>query len=196
MPALSATLPSLEIGCMRRLIVFGLLLGLVSCEHQPVMEIALPSHVSFNRDVETEAILNVIENETAAFFNRDYESWQQYFVQEDYAFQAWNNAAGDFSASVGWPAIDKRIGDYIKTHPVPPGYSYYPRVERRNMVVKFFSDKLAYLVWDQYNSDQENKWFRLSKDQRIMEKVSGQWKIVNVSAYWDYNTKIPVDSLR
>jgi hypothetical protein len=79
---------------------------------------------------------------------------------------------------------------------VPPGHSYYPRVERRNMVIKFFSDKLAWLVWNQYNSDQDNKWFRHSKDQRIMEKVNGQWKIANVSAYWDYNSKIPVDILR
>lgn len=148
--------------------------ALAASQQHSVMEIAMPSSRVFNPDVEKEAILDAIENETTAFFNRDYESWQQFFVQEDYAFQAWSNADGGFSASVGWPAIDKRIGDYIKTHPVPPGY----------------------LVWDQYNSDQENKWFRHSKDQRIMEKVNGQWKIANVSAYWDYTSKIPVDSLR
>lgn len=181
---------------MKRLLLYGLLMCLLACEQQPVLEIALHNGNSFNREAEKEAILNVIDNETAAFFKRDYESWQQYFVQEEYAFQAWNNAGGDFSASVGWAAVDKRIGDYIKAHPVPPGYSYYPRVERRNMVIKFFSDKLAYLVWDQYNSDQENKSFRHSKEQRIMEKVNGQWKIANVSAFWDYNTKIPAHSFR
>lgn len=180
---------------MKRFLLFGLL-GLAACQQEAVMEITMPTIRSFNPDVEKEAILDVIENETAAFFNRDYESWQQFFVQEDYAFQAWSNADGSFSASVGWAAIGKRIGEYIKTHPVPPGYSYYPRVERRNMVVKFFSPNLAYLVWDQYNSDQENKSFRHSKDQRIMEKINGQWKIVNVSAYWDYSSTIPVDSLR
>jgi hypothetical protein len=180
---------------MKRFLLFGLL-GLAACEQQSVMEIAMTSSRSFNTEVEKEAILDVIENETTAFFNRDYESWQQFFVQEDYAFQAWTNADGSFSASVGWSAIDKLTGQYIKTHPVPPGYSYYPRVERRNMVIKFYSDKLAYLVWDQYNSDQENKFFRHSKDQRIMEKVNGQWKIANVSAYYDYKSKIPVDSLK
>ncbi len=181
---------------MARFLLYVLLLTLISCDNQRVMEIAMPDARVINEEVEKEAILGVIENETAAFFNRDYESWQQYFVREDYAFQAWSNADGSFSASVGWPAIDQRIGEYIKSHSAPPGQSYYPRVERRNMVTKFFSGKLAYLTWDQYNSDQENKWFRVSREQRIMEKVSGQWKIANVSAFWDYNSKVPVDSLK
>jgi hypothetical protein len=28
-----------------------------------------------------------------------------------------------------------------------------------------------------------------------MEKVNGEWKIVNISAFWDYKNVIPADSL-
>ena len=63
------------------------------------------------------------------------------------------------------------------------------------MVVKFFLESLAYLVWDQYNSDKDSKTFLLSKDQRIMEKINGKWKIANVSSYWDYKNVIPADSI-
>ena len=42
------------------------------------------------------------------------------------------------------------------------------------MVVKFFSENLAYLVWDQHISDKDGKIFLLSKDHRIMEKINGK----------------------
>jgi hypothetical protein len=139
--------------------------------------------------------MKTITAETEAFYSGDYDGWKQNFIKTPYAFQGWNNADGTFDASTGWDAIDKRIGDYIKTHPVKEGESMYPKVERRNMVVKFFSDSTAYLAWDQYNSDQQNKTYTYSKDQRIMQKEGGQWKIANVSAFWDYKKKIPIDSL-
>lgn len=63
------------------------------------------------------------------------------------------------------------------------------------MTVKFFSETVAYLAWDQYNSDKDSTTFLHSKDQRIMEKVNGKWKIANVSSYWDYKNVIPADSI-
>ena len=118
------------------------------------------------------------------------------FIHAGYVFQAWSNDNGTFDASVGREAIDKRIGDHIINNPVKEGESLFPRVERKNMAVKFFSDRVAYLVWDQYNDDQENKMYTHSKDQRIMEKENGQWKIANISSYRDYKNKIPVNNLQ
>ncbi len=151
---------------------------------------------TFNEVVEKEIIFKTIDNETSSFYKRDYVSWKKYFIQKDYAFQAWNNSDGSFDASIGWANVDGRIGKYIKDNPVSPGKSMHSKVEKRNLVVHFFSENLAYLSWDQYNSDQNMEIFTPSKEQRIMEKESGEWKIVNVSAYWDYKTRIPADSLR
>lgn len=150
---------------------------------------------AFNEEAEKAAILEIIQNETAAFYKRDYEAWKKNFAQTDYAFQAWSNADGSFDAKTGWDEVDRKIGTYIKANPVEPGQSSHPWVERRNMKIKFFSDKLAYLVWDQYNSDKDSLTFIMSKDQRIMEKMNGDWKIVNISSYWDYKNVIPADSV-
>ena len=149
----------------------------------------------FNEQTEKAAIMKTIENETDCFYKRDYEGWKDNFVQREYAFQAWSNKDGTFDAKVGWKEVDEKIAAYIKHNPEEPGSSSHPWVERRNILVKFFSEKLAYLVWDQYNSDKESRTFLLSKDQRIMEKINGKWKIANVSSYWDYKNVIPADSI-
>jgi hypothetical protein len=116
-------------------------------------------------------------------------------VQEEHAFHAWNNADGTFAAKAGWLEVDKKIGTYIKENPLEPGKGSPPLTERKNMIIKFFSEQLAYLVWDQYNSDENGRAFLLSKEQRIMEKIKGKWKIANVSSYCDYRNIIPADSL-
>lgn len=167
---------------------------LLSCQQQD-NKVSESTKPVFDEGAEKEAILKTIEGETDGFYRRDYEAWKKYFIQKDYAFQAWNNGDGSFDASVGWSDIDNRIGNYIKNNPVKPGETVHPKVDRRNMVIHFFSENLAYLVWDQYNSDEEMKSFTLSKDQRIMEKENGQWKIVNVSSFWNYKNKISADSL-
>ncbi|MBK8703578.1 MAG: hypothetical protein IPN33_08095 [Saprospiraceae bacterium] len=62
--------------------------------------------------------------------------------------------------------------------------------------MKFFNENTAYLIWKQNNADKEKKYFRVSQETRIMEKQSDGWKIVNVTAFWDAKSKIPVDSLQ
>ena len=174
---------------MKKLLAAVLLLA--ACNQQA----SVAGVVTFNEEAEKAALMKTITAETETFYSRDYEGWKQNFVQAPYAFQGWSNGDGTFAASTGWVAIDKRIGDYIKSHPLAKGESYYHNVQRKNMIVKFFSDSLAYLSWDQYNGDKENKWFTYSKDQRIMQKQAGRWMIANVSSFWDYKNKVSIDSL-
>jgi hypothetical protein len=63
------------------------------------------------------------------------------------------------------------------------------------MIIKFFSESLAYIIWDQYNGDETNRTFLLSKEQRMMVKINRKWKIANVSTYRDYKNIFPVDSI-
>jgi hypothetical protein len=149
-----------------------------------------------NEEKEKIAIIESINAETAAFFKRDYEEVIKYFVHTDYAFHAWNNSDGTYSATVGWPAINEKYGNYIKDNPVSEGSSSHPKVERRNMIFKFYSSELAFVAWDQYNSDDEMKTYQISKETRIMEKQNGLWKIANMTAFWDYKNLIPVESLK
>jgi len=151
---------------------------------------------SFDETKEKSAILNAINSETEHFYKRDYEGWKKNYIQSDYAFQAWNNSDGTFDAKVGWPEVDEKIGNYIRSNPVAPGSASHPKVERRNMVWKFYNQDVVFMIWDQYNSDQQIKMYTHSKETRLMEKQNGVWKIVSVSAFWDYKNTIPVDSLK
>ena len=148
---------------------------------------------SVNIEKEKKAINATIEKETQSFFARDYEAWKSNYAQTDYAFQAWSNDDGSFDSNVGWDDINKQIGKYITDNPEP--VSSHPKVERKNMLYKFYGDNVAYLTWDQFNSDKPEKNFHHSKEVRLMEKINGEWKIVCVSAFWDYKNLIPASKL-
>lgn len=143
---------------------------------------------------EKDAILATIEKETESFFTRDYEAWKSTFAHVDYAFQAWSNQDGTFDASVGWDRVDQTIGKYINENPVPD--SAQRRVERKNIRYKFYGPNVAFLTWDQFNSDRGQNIFLHSKETRLMEKINGDWKIVEVSAFWDYKNPIPGEKLK
>ena len=122
---------------------------------------------------EKAAIRKVIENETKSFFNRDYTAWAKNYAHTDYAFQAWSNRDGTFDANVGWTDIDDKLGKYISDNPEKT----HPDVERKNMLFKFFDKDLAYLIWDQFNSDVDRKNFHHSKEVRLMQKLMGSGKL-------------------
>lgn len=144
------------------------------------------SGLSLDEEKEVAAIMRTIEAETDCFFHRDYDCWKQQWVQGDHVFQAWSNSDATIDARTGWTAVDEGIGNYIKNNPVPEGQSSHPKVIRKNQTIKFYTDEVAYLTWDQYNSSPETGKFRYSKESRIMEKHNGHWKIAHVSALWDY----------
>ena len=197
---------------MKRLLTGILLLSAAAC-NEPKKEIVSRKSMvvmgNYADEKEQEAILQVIDAETTCFFERDYECWKNYFVQTDYAFQAWNNTDGSIDTKTGWKEVDEKIKAYI----VPAGekpvssksmgqetgvrkkLSSHPRVIRKNMLFKFFTPEVAYMMWDQYNSTQDKQHFTYSKECRIMEKVNGVWKIANVTSYWEYRRDIPIDSV-
>ncbi len=139
--------------------------------------------------------MGVIENETECFFSRDYDCWKENWINEDYAFQAWNNLDGTYDAKVGWSEVDRRVGTYIKDNQETLGGTKgHPDVERLNLRTRFYGDAAAYLTWEQYNSDEGKETYQISQEMRLMEKVSGNWKIVSVAAFWDYLNKVPAGS--
>jgi hypothetical protein len=142
---------------------------------------------------ELEAIMQTIRSETDCFFKRDYACWKDNFIQRDYAFQAWSNPDGTFDAKQSWKKVDEQVGKYIRENKVLG--TEHNSVERRNLVHKFYGDNAVFLVWDQYNSTPSGKKYYHSKEVRVMEKENGKWKIVNVSAFWDYKNLVPSDSL-
>jgi hypothetical protein len=99
------------------------------------------------------------------------------------------------NVAIGWENINAQGKGWIDKYYKNGKNIIHPIVKRDPPIVKFFNEKTAYLVWTQYNADQEKKYFRTSKETRLMEKDEEGWKIVNVSAFWDSERKIPFDSL-
>ncbi len=165
---------------------------------KPSTNPAQPDQVQtvFDEKAETEAIMNVIKGETDCFFKGDYECWAKHWSHEPYAVQAWNHDDGTANAAVGWEKINTQGKDWIEKYYKNGEIVIHPVVRKEKPVVKFFNDTSAYLMWKQYNSDSEKKFFRTSHEMRIMEKETDGWKIVNVSAFWDTEPKIAFDSLQ
>jgi hypothetical protein len=161
----------------------------ISCKERQASHATIP----FDEETAKKEILASIEQETKCFFERNYECWATHWSHKDYAYQAWNNSDGSVGVAAGWLAIDRQAGDYIKEK--KPYSSSHPIVKREPIQWKFFNDSLTYMIWKQYNADPDGKAYQASYETRLMEKSDGQWKILNVSAFWDSKNKILADSL-
>ncbi len=171
-------------------IQFILLIAVCSCQ-QPTEA----SDAVVDEAAETAAIMQVIENETKNFFDGDYPRWASNWSHSAYALQAWNNSDGTADAAVGWDAINAQGKNWIETYYKNGENIIHPDVKREKPLVKFFSPTSAYLIWKQYNADQDKRFYRISSEVRLMEKAADGWKIVQVSAFWDTAPKVPSDSL-
>ncbi len=168
---------------------------ILSCQQPSPNQAAADNQASFNPELETEAIMKVIDNETKCFFDGNYECWASNWSHQDYALQAWNNSDGSADAAIGWEKINAQGKDWIEKYYKNGKNVIHPDFKRKKPVVKFFNEKSAYLNWEQYNADAEKKHYRVSQEMRLMEKEADGWKIVNVSAFWDVKPKVHVDSL-
>lgn len=175
--------------------LFVLMLGLSTLAGFGKYSVASGS-AGYDEEKEKKAIIKSIDAETAAYFKSDYKEVIKYYVHADYVFHAWNNADGTYSATIGWSAINEKYIDYFKNNTVPVDASNIPIVEKRNLLIKFFNDNVAFVTWDQFERNDISKPFRKAKASRIMEKQDGIWKIANMTAYYDYKNLYPVESLK
>ncbi|MBN8682950.1 MAG: hypothetical protein J0L99_09855 [Chitinophagales bacterium] len=169
---------------------------LISCRQVENKSLENQPQRTFDEAAETEAIMKVIENETKCFFDGKYECWANNWSHQNYVMQAWNNDDGTFDAAIGWEKINAQGKEWIEKYYKNGENIVHPVVKKEKPLVKFFNDNTAYLIWKQYNADKENKFYRISQETRLMEKQADGWKIVNVSAFWNAKSKIPVDSLQ
>lgn len=161
---------------------------LLSCDEKKVGD-------PLNESVEINGIMQTIEGETNAFFNGNYEEWSSYWSHDSMAMQAWNNSDGTADAAIGWEQINQQGKYWIDTYYKNGENIIHPEVKKEAPRVMFFDDKTAYLMWKQYNADQDKVYYRVSQETRLMKKEEGKWKILNVSAFWDTQQKIGKDSL-
>jgi hypothetical protein len=164
---------------MRTTPTLVLLICLIATACQPKPD-NTESGTPIDFEKEKEAIMAVIDGESAAFWNKDYEKWASYWVHESYirTMGWWQD--GGVTVVEGWDDRAKRTREHMEASPEPnPTAS---NVRRENINIRIFED-VAWLTFDQYGTDTGDSLMDmpgLSRESRILEKHDGQWRIAYV----------------
>ncbi len=130
------------------------------------------------KNEEEKAIITLIERESKAFWDKDFEAYADCWAHEDYVRTIGWWAAGGITVIQGWEARGNRTRKFMDENPeVNP-----QNPVRKNMNIRIGKD-MAWVTFDQYGKDTNDPTFDmpgLSRETRILEKIKGQWKIVYV----------------
>ncbi|MEO0723389.1 MAG: hypothetical protein AAFZ63_02530 [Bacteroidota bacterium] len=124
-----------------------------------------------NFEEEKAAILQVLNDETKAAFDRDYQSWKDKWVHEKYVTKTYMNFADStMTETLGWNEIDEFVRTYIEEHPEPaPLPTLVDAID-----VRLYGNG-AWVSYEQNDSERG-----LKRETRLMEKENGQWKIAGM----------------
>lgn len=124
-----------------------------------------------NHELERKAIIETLNNETKAAFQRDYEGWTSYWVHDPNISKTYMNFTdSSYSESIGWDKISSFVKSFIEEHPEPEPV---PKLVD-DINVRFY-DKGAWVSYEQQDSLRG-----LKRETRLMEKVNGRWRIAGM----------------
>jgi DNA-binding CsgD family transcriptional regulator len=124
-----------------------------------------------------EAILRVLEAETVAFWNKNYDAWAQCWVQAPYIRRIGWWSLGGVTYRAGWDKIGGRMRELMEENPLPN--SSAADVRRENINMRIGSD-IAWVTFDQYaplTGERGMDMPGLSRESRVLEKHDGKWRI-------------------
>lgn len=124
---------------------------------------------------DNEAIKRVLFNETEGFFTRDKARWSNAWAHTPYINFAANLYGGDFRLIKGWSQLEKQFASQFKSSKVSDKVT----VSNANYTIHQ-NGNMAFVTYDQTLMDSHGK--TTSKESRVVEKINGEWKIINVIA--------------
>jgi hypothetical protein len=124
---------------------------------------------------EKEAIITVIEEESDAFFARDYDRFSACYVQNESTIRL-DAGKEEYWFVVGWNEIDSIFRTFFEKNSEP----------RENFQVKTnykinVYDRSAFAVFDNEIHNSTGDLLRTNVHCEFLEKVNGTWKIVYLS---------------
>jgi hypothetical protein len=130
---------------------------------------------------EAASILSVLDRESAAFWNKDYDAWAACWVHAPYIRTMGWWQRGGVTVIEGWDALRERMHANFRANPEPNRTA--TQVRRENINLRITGD-VAWVTFDQYGADTGEPDMDMpgvSRETRILEKHDGTWKIVYVN---------------
>jgi len=157
-------------------IILTVIVFCASCQTQ-TGETASTKVTDIDMEKEKAAIMDVIEAESAAFWNKDYEKWADCWVHEPYIRTMGWWKGGGVTVVQGWEERDERSKENFRIS--PEANPTATKVRRDNINMRIDKD-VAWLTFDQYGIDTGDTLMDMpgrSRETRIMEKHNDAWKI-------------------
>jgi len=158
---------------IKKLMIFTFLALLFTTSCEEVKKHGTEEIVNQKIDVEQEkeAILETLNNETKAAFQRDYEAWKKKWVHDPNITKTYIDfPESTFSESVGWNEISQFVKTFIEEHPEPePVPKLLDKIN-----VRLYGNG-AWVTYEQHDSLRGRK-----RENRLMEKINGEWKIAGM----------------
>ena len=123
-----------------------------------------------------QAILRLIEDETAAFWNKDWEAFEKCWVHEPYLRRVGWWSLGGVTYREGWEEFARLVQARFRDNPEPNRSAV--EVRRENFNIRVGTD-MAWVTYDQYAPDTgeaEMDMPGLSRETRFLEKHDGAWR--------------------
>lgn len=143
----------------------------VSCSEKKEFETKVTACEQINPELEKQAILDRLNNETKDAFQRDYEAWTKNWLHDPSISKVYMNLVDStFSESIGWKEISQFVKTFLEEHPEPE-----PVPELLEKINARLYGKGAWVTYEQLDSLRG-----LKRETRLMEKINGEWKIAGM----------------
>jgi hypothetical protein len=136
------------------------------------MILAISCKEKVDYEKEKTAIIQVLEAETEAFFDKDIDRLASYHIQDESNIRLTATKSG-YTYDVGWDKIESFFLDYFE-NVMGPG-EYYE--VKKNYKIKIY-DESAWAAYDNFYYNSDDELLSTSIHTQILEKVNGEWKIV------------------
>ena len=149
----------------------------IGCESKTIDVNDEPAEKEIDFEKERAAIMKVLEEESAAFWDKDFEKYASYWVHEEYIRTMGWWEQGGVTVVNGWKERESRTKAHMELSPEPNPTA--TRVKRENINLRIYND-VAWMTFDQYGEDTGDTLMDmpdLSRETRIFEKQNGEWKI-------------------
>jgi len=130
-------------------------------------------------------IKQVVNRETQAFYDRDFTTWKKCFAHSpDLVWTVTNsNKPGDVITIRGWSSFQDKVKGWMKNPPSRKPSNLNSSRDRWNIQVR---GDVAFISFSDLHYDKSSGGHIEVTDTRVLEKLDGQWRIIQLSSLFDF----------